>query len=239
MSREPEDGTTPSHGVSLGHATRIWALVGLNSFGGPAGQIAVMHRMLVEQRRWFSERRFLHALNYCMLLPGPEAQQLATYFGWLLHGVRGGLIAGGLFVLPGFVAIMALSVLYAGFGDVAVVEAIFYGVKPAVMAVVAAAVFRIGSRALKNRTMVGIAVAAFVGIFFLDIPFPLLIAGAALLGYAGGRVRPDVFTVMSGHHADGGADDDQPTPLFADDADADAARARPTTVRSLAVLAVA
>jgi chromate transporter len=140
----------PGHGIGLGEATRVWGLVALNSFGGPAGQIAVMHRFLIEDRRWFSEKRFLHSLNYCMLLPGPEAQQLATYFGWLLHGVRGGLIAGGLFVLPGFVAIMILSVLYAGFGDVAAVEAIFYGIKPAVMAIVAAAVVRIGSRALKN-----------------------------------------------------------------------------------------
>ncbi|MFA9429137.1 chromate efflux transporter [Egicoccus sp. AB-alg2] len=219
------------HGIGLGEATRVWGLVALNSFGGPAGQIAVMHRFLIEERRWFSEKRFLHSLNYCMLLPGPEAQQLATYFGWLLHGTRGGLIAGGLFVLPGFLAIMALSVLYAGFGDVTAVEAIFYGIKPAVMAIVAAAVVRIGSRALKNRTMYAIAGAAFVAIFFLDVPFPFIIAGAGVLGFFGGRRWPDTFDVIRGHTADdtadGGArvsDDDQPV--------------RPSTRRSLKVLAI-
>jgi chromate transporter len=217
--------------IGLAQATRVWAQVGLNSFGGPAGQIAVMHRIVVEQRRWFSERRFLHALNYCMLLPGPEAQQLATYLGWLLHGARGGLIAGGLFILPGFVAIMALSVLYAGFGDVTAVEAIFYGIKPAVMAVVAAAVVRIGRRALRNRVMVGIAVAAFVGIFFFDIPFPLIILAAGLGGFAGSRLRPGTFAVLSGH--DNAVEDSAP-PLFTDQ---DAERIRPSTRRSLGVLA--
>jgi len=185
----------PPHGIGLREAARVWAVVGLNSFGGPAGQIAVMHRMLVEERRWFGERRFIHALNYCMLLPGPEAQQLATYFGWLLHGVRGGLLAGGLFVLPGFALILGLSVLYAERGDTAAVEAIFYGIKPAVLAVVAYAVVRIGSRVLRSRALVAIAAAAFVAIFFLDVPFPLIVLGAALVGYAGGRRRPRTFAL--------------------------------------------
>jgi chromate transporter len=221
----------PGHGIGLGEATRVWGLVALNSFGGPAGQIAVMHRFLIEDRRWFSEKRFLHSLNYCMLLPGPEAQQLATYFGWLLHGVPGGLIAGGLFVLPGFVAIMILSVLYAGFGDVAAVEAIFYGIKPAVMAIVAAAVVRIGSRALKNRTMYAIAAAAFVAIFFLDIPFPFIIAGAGILGYLGGRRWPDVFNVIRGHTGD--VTDDERARISDDDQPV-----KPSTGRSLKVLAI-
>jgi chromate transporter len=235
----PEDGhldavdrqPLPGHGIGLGEATRVWWLVALNSFGGPAGQIAVMHRFLVDERRWFSEKRFLHALNYCMLLPGPEAQQLASYFGWLLHGLRGGLIAGGLFILPGFVAIMILSVLYAGFGEMAAVEALFYGIKPAVMAIVAAAVVRIGARALKNRTMYTIAGAAFVAIFLLDVPFPVIIAGAGLLGFLGGRRWPETFNVIRGHHADEldveparVSDDEQP--------------AKPPTRRSLRILAI-
>jgi chromate transporter len=226
---EASGGT--EHGIGLGEATRVWGLVALNSFGGPAGQIAVMHRFLIEDRRWFSEKRFLHSLNYCMLLPGPEAQQLATYFGWLLHGVRGGLIAGGLFVLPGFIAIMILSVLYAGFGDVAAVEAIFYGIKPAVMAIVAAAVVRIGSRALKNRTMYTIAAAAFVAIFFLDIPFPVIILGAGLLGFFGGRWWPNVFNVIRGHTADD--IDDEPARVSDDDQPV-----KPSTRRSLKVLSI-
>ena len=219
------------HAIPLGEAARVWGLVALNSFGGPAGQIAVMHRFLIEERRWFSERRFLHALNYCMLLPGPEAQQLATYFGWLLHGVRGGLIAGGLFVLPGFVAIMLLSVLYAGFGDVTAVEALFYGVKPAVMAIVAAAVVRIGSRALKNRTMYAIAAAAFVAIFFLDVAFPLIIAGAGALGFLGGRRWPDAFDVIRGRGAE---TTDAPPARVSDDLQP----VKPSTRRSVRIVAI-
>ncbi len=230
-SREEHPVRRPEHGIGLGEATRVWGLVALNSFGGPAGQIAVMHRYLIEDRRWFSEKRFLHSLNYCMLLPGPEAQQLATYFGWLLHGTRGGLIAGGLFVLPGFIAIMILSVLYAGFGDVTAVEAIFYGIKPAVMAIVAAAVVRIGSRALKNHTMYTIAATAFVAIFFLDIPFPLIIAGAALVGYLGGQRWPDVFNVIRGHTADD--TDDEPTRVSDDDQPG-----KPSARRSVKVLGI-
>jgi chromate transporter len=194
-----ENSGGDSHGISLGDATRVWWLVALNSFGGPIGQISVMHRLLVEERRWFSERRFLHSLNYCMLLPGPEAQQLASYLGWTLHGTRGGLIAGGLFILPGFVAILALSVLYAGFGDVGWVQAVFYGIKPAVIAIVAAALVRISSRALRNRVMYAVAGAAFVAIFFFAVPFPLIIAGAGVIGFVGGRTGSPWFRLDSGH----------------------------------------
>jgi chromate transporter len=196
-------------------ATRVWGLVAINSFGGPAGQIGVMHRLLVEERRWFSERRFLHGLNYSMILPGPEAQQLATYLGWLLHGVRGGLIAGGLFILPGFVAIMILSILYAGYSDVRLVEAIFYGIKPAVMAIVAFAVVRLGARVLKNGVMYATAAGAFVAIFFFDVPFPLIIAAAGVMGYLGGRLRPASFDVIGEQEA--GAEPGLP-PRVPDDA---------------------
>ena len=144
----------PTHHVTLREAFWVWVKVAAYSFGGPAGQIAVMHKLLVEDKRWVSDNRFLHALNYTMLLPGPEAQQLATYLGWLLHGIRGGFIAGSLFILPGFVSILALSVLYAGYQDVTLVQALFYGLKPAVLAIVVEAVIRIGRRALKNNVMI-------------------------------------------------------------------------------------
>lgn len=188
----------PVHGVSFGEAARVWARVAAYSFGGPAGQIAVMHRIVVDEKRWVSERRFLHALNYCMLLPGPEAQQLATYLGWLLHGTRGGLVAGGLFVLPGFVSILLLSVLYAGYHDLAAVEGLFFGLKAAVLAVVIEAVLRIGRRVLKNRVMVGIAALAFVGIFVFQVPFPLIVASAAVVGLLGDRLAPEWFAVVRG-----------------------------------------
>src|SRR5690349_17074949 len=152
----------PPHAISFLEATRTWARIGLLSFGGPAGQIAVMHRILVEEKRWIGDNRFLHALNYCMLLPGPEAQQLATYIGWLMHRTRGGLIAGGLFIVPGIVAIMALSWIYALFGKVGIVSALFFGLKAAVLAIVFEALVRIGKRSLKNRVMLGLAAAAFV-----------------------------------------------------------------------------
>ena len=172
----------PVPAVSLGEAIRTWAYVAINSFGGPAGQIAVMHREIVDKRKWIDESRFLHALNYCMLLPGPEAQQLATYIGWLMHGMRGGLIAGGLFILPGVIVLMALSIIYAGFADTTFVQALFYGIKPAVIAVVVVAVVRLARRALTTPLHYLIAVAAFVAIFFFDLPFPLIIGGAALAG---------------------------------------------------------
>ena len=187
------------HGIPLGEATRIWAKIAALSFGGPAGQIAVMHRLLVEERRWIGEERFLHALNYCMLLPGPEAQQLAIYIGWLLHRTKGGLIAGTLFVLPGLLSILALSYIYVLLGKVPLIEGLFFGLKAAVLAVVVQAVVRVGSRALKNNVMRGIAAAAFVAIFFLDAPFPLIILAAGLIGYFGGRSGIAQFRGGGGH----------------------------------------
>ena len=221
-----------SHGIGFGEAVRVWLRIALLSFGGPAGQIAVMHRILVEEKRWISEGRFLHALNYCMLLPGPEAQQLATYIGWLLHRTAGGLVAGGLFILPGAVAIMGLSYIYAGFGRIGIVAAIFFGLKAAVLAIVIQAVVRVGSRALRNNVMIGIAVAAFVAIFFFNAPFPLIILAAGLIGYAGARAGSPAFA-MPGHHGAGSTarvdaliDDDLP------------AHARPDGRRALRVCVV-
>jgi chromate transporter len=191
------------------------------SFGGPAGQIAIMHRELVETRRWISERRFLHALNYCMLLPGPEAQQLATYIGWLMHGTWGGILAGALFVLPSLAILIALSWLYMAFGNVPVVVGILYGVKPAVVAIVLAAAWRIGSRTLRNPALWFIAAAAFVSLFAFSLPFPVVVIGAALAGIAGGRMAPASFALPA-HSAAGSAlhqpsliDDDTPTPPHA------------------------
>jgi len=185
--------------VSLREAARVWARIGLLSFGGPAGQIALMHRELVEQRRWISDGRFLHALNYCMLLPGPEAQQLATYIGWLMHRTWGGIVAGGLFVLPGFFTILALSAVYAGYGSVPWVSALFLGLKAAVLAVVLEAVVRIGKRALRNATMVSVASAAFVAIHFFHLPFPTIVLGAALLGLAIQWFAPSYVPASSFH----------------------------------------
>jgi chromate transporter len=191
--------TPVSHGIPFSEAVRVWARVAALSFGGPAGQIAVMHRIVVEEKRWVGENRFLHALNYCMLLPGPEAQQLAVYLGWLLHKTRGGLVAGTLFVLPGLVSIMALSLIYAAYGNVGVVAALFFGLKAAVLAIVLHAVVRIGKRALKNNVMLGIAATAFVAIFFFDVPFPLIILAAGLIGFIGGRQDQPAFRVGGGH----------------------------------------
>jgi chromate transporter len=185
--------------VSLHEAFRVWLRVACLSFGGPAGQIAVMHRILVEEKRWISEERFLHALNYCMLLPGPEAQQLATYIGWLMHRTLGGIMAGVLFVIPGIICIMALSYVYAGWGNVPIIVALFFGLKAAVLAIVLEAVFRIGKRSLKNNAMVALAAAAFIGIFFLNIPFPIIIFGAALIGFAGTWSGARAFQIKSGH----------------------------------------
>ncbi len=162
---------------------KTFGYIGLNSFGGPAGQIAVMHRVLVDEKKWIGEERFLHALNFCMLLPGPEAQQLATYIGWLLHGLRGGLMAGTLFVLPGALVMLLLSYIYAGFSDVSAVQALFFGLKCAVLAVVVEAVIRIGKRALKSRMAIGIAAVAFIGIFFFGVPFPLIVLSAGIFGF--------------------------------------------------------
>lgn len=185
----------PQH-VSIREAFWTWCRVALLSFGGPAGQIAVMHRIIVDEKKWISEERFLHALNYCMLLPGPEAQQLATYIGWLMHRTPGGLIAGTLFILPGFVAILALSIAYACYQDTTFVQALFFGLKAAVMAIVFEAVVRIGKRVLKNRAMIGLAAASFVAIFFFNVPFPALILAAAAIGMVGGRIAPGQFQVI-------------------------------------------
>jgi chromate transporter len=196
------DGRQPSaRGAlpSFAEAFRVWLRVAALSFGGPAGQIAVMHRIVVEEKRWISEARFLHALNYCMLLPGPEAMQLATYIGWLMHRTAGGIMAGGLFVLPGAIAIMALSYIYAGYGNVPAIAALFFGLKAAVLAIVLEAVFRVGKRALKNYVMIALAAAAFIAIFFFAIPFPIIILGAALIGYAGAAAGITAFQGGSGH----------------------------------------
>ncbi|WP_304617162.1 chromate efflux transporter [Paracoccus sp. (in: a-proteobacteria)] len=184
---------------TLAEATRVWARIGLLSFGGPAGQIALMHRILVEENRWLGEKRFLHALNYCMLLPGPEAMQLAVYIGWLMHRTIGGVIAGLLFVLPGVVSIMALSWIYAIWGDAGPVEALFFGLKAAVLAIVVQAVIRIGSRALRNGAMLGIAAASFVAIFVFGVPFPIIILTAGLIGFVGARADLPAFRGGGGH----------------------------------------
>jgi len=197
-------GGARGHGIGFGEAVRVWARIALLSFGGPAGQIAVMHRILVDEKRWIGEERFLHALNYCMLLPGPEAQQLAIYIGWLVHKTRGGLVAGALFVLPGFLAILGLSYVYVLFGQVPLIEGLFFGLKAAVLAVVVQAVVRVGSRALKNNVMRGIALAAFVAIFFLGAPFPLIVLIAGIVGYIGGRSGSTAFRGGGGHGAASG-----------------------------------
>ncbi len=189
----------PPRPVSFGEALRFWLKLGFISFGGPAGQIAIMHAELVERRRWISEKRFLHALNFCMLLPGPEAQQLATYIGWLMHRSWGGIVAGALFVLPSLFILIALSWIYLRFGDVPVVAGIFYGIKPAVTALVLHAAHRIGSRALRNRWMWGIAAAAFVAIFAFGMPFPAIVLAAGVLGHFGARWAPGVFALGGGH----------------------------------------
>jgi chromate transporter len=219
--QDPGNNSRPPPPVSLGGAFWYWLRLGFISFGGPAGQIAIMHQDLVERRRWISDRRFLHALNYCMVLPGPEAQQLATYIGWLMHKTGGGLLAGTLFVLPSLFILIGLSWIYMSYGSAPVVAGILYGVKPAVTAVVVFAAYRIGSRALKNGVLLAIAAAAFLAIFALGMPFPLIIITAGVLGYVGGRIAPAKFATGGGHDAVGrryGAaliDDDTPTPPHA------------------------
>ncbi|HNP30929.1 MAG TPA: chromate transporter, partial [Nitrospirales bacterium] len=185
--------------MTFWQAFAFWLKLGFISFGGPAGQIAIMHQELVERRRWISERRFLHALNYCMVLPGPEAQQLATYIGWLMHRTWGGIVAGALFVLPSLLILIALSWIYIAFGDVPLVAGLFYGIKPAVTAIVVQAAQRIGSRALKNNVLWAIAAASFVAIFALNVPFPAIIVVAALIGHFGGRIAPEKFRAGGGH----------------------------------------
>ncbi len=203
----------PAH-PSFWEAFRYWLLLGFISFGGPAGQISIMHQELVEKRRWISERRFLHALNYCMVLPGPEAQQLAIYIGWMLHRTWGGIVAGVLFVLPSLFILAALTYVYMAFGDVTFVQGIFNGIKPAVVAIVVFAAWRIGSRALKNKLLWAFAAASFIAIFALKIPFPYIVLGAGILGFIGGRLRPELFRVGGGH---GAADKDYGPALIDDD----------------------
>ncbi len=213
--------TTRPAPVTLRQAFWYWFKLGFISFGGPAGQIALMHSELVERRRWISEQRFLHALNYCMLLPGPEATQLAVYIGWLMHKTRGAIVAGVLFVLPSLLILIALSYIYMQYGSVPAVAGVLYGIKPAVVALVLAAAWRIGSRTLKNAVLVTIALAAFVAIAFFSVPFPLVVLGAAVAGLAGGRWWPRYFQVGGGHagsHASYGLaliDDDTATPAHA------------------------
>lgn len=215
------ENTAPPRSVPFGEAVKYWFKLGFISFGGPAGQISMMHQELVEKRRWISERRFLHALNYCMLLPGPEAIQLAIYIGWLMHGVAGGIVAGLLFFLPSLLIMIGLSWIYLDFGDVPAVAGILYGIKPAVTAIVLFAAWRIGSRALKNGVLLALAAAAFVAIFAFDAPFPAIVLAAGILGYIGGQVAPDKFKVGGGHGESGRdygpalIDDHTPAPSYA------------------------
>jgi chromate transporter len=218
------------HDVSFREAARFWIKLGFINFGGPTGQIAIMHDHIVRRRRWISDRRFLHALNYCMLLPGPEAQQLAIYIGWLLHKVRGGLVAGIAFILPAFFLIMGLSYVYAVHGDVSAVAGIFSGLQAAVVGIVAAAIIRIGRTAVRNVALAALAAAAFVAIFALHVPFPLIVAGAALAGLIGGRLRPAAFVPSE--------EDDPGGPLAIGDEGPGPAHTRTTARRSLLVLAV-
>jgi chromate transporter len=205
-ARTPPPSNDPAaHGVSFRDASRFWAKLGFINFGGPTGQIAIMHEELVEHRRWISNARFLHALNYCMLLPGPEAQQLAVYVGWLLHRVRGGIVAGLTFIIPAFFLMLGLSYVFVTYGDVAWVNAIFYGLGAAVVGIVAAAVIRIGKKALRNPVLDGVAATAFVAIFLLHFPFPLIVLGAGVLGLLAGRRWPDVFTIPQEHADDASA----------------------------------
>jgi chromate transporter len=197
---EGEAGSAPNdHGVPFSEAFRTWLRIAVLSFGGPVGQIALMHRIVVEEKRWIGESRFLHALNYCMLLPGPEAQQLAVYIGWLMHRTPGGLVAGTLFILPGFVSILALSYVYVAFGHIGVVEGLFFGLKAAVLAIVAHALARIGKRVLNNGVMISVATAAFVAIFLFDVPFPMIVLAAAIIGYTGAKAGLLQFRARSNH----------------------------------------
>jgi chromate transporter len=211
----------PPSPVSLWESFLYWLKLGFVSFGGPAGQISMMHTELVERRRWISEHRFLHALNYTMVLPGPEAQQLATYIGWLMHGTLGGIMAGVLFVLPSLAILIALTWIYLAYGDVPVVAGVLYGIKPAVTAIVVFAAYRIGSRALRNGLLWAMAAAAFVAIFALHVPFPYIVLTAGVIGFLGGRIAPDKFKAGSGHGASDKSfgpvliDDDTPIPDWA------------------------
>lgn len=232
------DGARPAY-PGLAEASWVWARIAALSFGGPAGQIAVMHRILVEERRWLGDGRFLHALNFCMLLPGPEAQQLATYIGWLMHGVRGALVAGLLFILPGILAIMALSWVYAVWGDVGLVSGLFFGLKAAVLAIVVQAVVRVGKRALTNPAMQGVAFVSFLAIFAFGAPFPAIVVGAALIGWIGARAGFSAFRGGSGHGAVGKTSvPDAGTLLGEETIEADRARAAGAFWAGLVALAL-
>src|SRR3954454_11199446 len=231
VSESDEARTAAGAVIPLTEATRTWFAISLQTFGGPAGQIAVMQHTLVDEKRWIGQRRFLHALSYCTLLPGPEAQQLAIYVGWLLNGVRGGLVAGVLFVLPGVVALLGLSALYVTAGDSTVVTALLAGLAPAVLAIVAQAVFRVAGRALGHPALVGVAVAAFVALAVFAVPFPVVVAAAARAGWGVGRGAPQRMRASSGH----GSVDDGPAPLIPDDA---LHQERPTRRHGLRVVGV-
>jgi chromate transporter len=218
MDTAPADH--PPAPVGFAEAFRYWLKLGFISFGGPTGQIAIMHQDLVERKRWISEKRFLHALNYCMVLPGPEAQQLATYIGWMMHRTWGGIISGGLFVLPSLFILIGLTWIYLAFGNVPVVAGVFYGIKPAVTAIVLFAAWRIGSRALKGAALWAISAAAFVAIFAFQVPFPAIVLGAGVIGYLGGRLAPDKFSAgghgaAQKHYGAALIDDETPTPSHA------------------------
>ena len=238
MSAEPtekravKEGTKPP-APTFRNAFLFWLKLGFISFGGPTGQIAIMHQELVEKRKWISNARFLHALNYCMLLPGPEAQQLATYVGWLLHRTLGGIVAGGLFVLPSIFVLWGLSFVYVAYGKIPWIAAIFYGLKPAVLAIVAAAVIRIGKKALKNEVMWSIALLAFVAIFFFKIPFPIIIISAGLIGLAGERFWSKKFLIFSGHGSKAGQEES-----VISDEDASPEHTRPSVARAVRVAAL-
>ncbi len=229
VRRDDPAPTEPA--VPFRTAVRVWFAISLQTFGGPAGQIAVMQRTLVDDKRWIGQRRFLHAMNYCMLLPGPEAQQLATSVGWLLHGTRGGLVAGGFFVLPGVLALLALSAVYVAFGSTVAVSALFAGLAPAVLAIVVQAVIRVGRRALTGPALVALAVASFLALFLFAVPFPVVVLAAGLAGWALGRWRPGA--VPQGGRADAG--DDGPPPVVPDDA---LHTERPSGRRTIRVLLV-
>ncbi|MER8513006.1 MULTISPECIES: chromate efflux transporter [unclassified Mesorhizobium] len=235
VTTPPSLAETHDHDISFADAMRVWARVAMLSFGGPAGQIAMMHRIVVEEKRWIGETRFLHALNYCTLLPGPEAQQLAIYIGWLMHKTKGGLVAGILFVLPGAVAIMVLSWIYAIFGNVGAIQALFFGLKAAVLAIVLEAVLRIGRRALRNNVMVGLAAAAFIALFFFHAPFPLVILVAAVIGYVGGKMGWAAFQPGNGHGKLGGKQVDDVDSALGEGMPA---HARPSIEWSLKIAAV-
>ncbi len=223
---------------SFAEALRFWVKLGFISFGGPTGQIAIMHTEVVERRRWISDRRFLHALNYCVLLPGPEAQQLAIYIGWLLHRTWGGVVAGAVFVIPSMFILWGLSFVYAAYGNAPWIAAVFYGLKPAVMAIVASAVLRIGRKALRNEVMWAVAVLAFVAIYFFRVPFPVIILAAALVGWLGGRWQPGKFTgTGGGHGAAAGGGESAVATVIGDDAEA-APHTRPDLARALRVTTV-